>query len=223
MARPLLPLLCGIIALLLPWAAAGTARCSHPKDVANAHIDVGNNTELNAQLRYTCNVGYKRKAGTSGLIQCILNNSREAKWTSPTLQCIRDLALPPQTPSPELPATPHGERTTQRGTSDASPTKRPPPEPSMLPETSTPGEGTARGTSLGTTPLPIAPTDHAAVSIQTLASSIGLPVLVVAGVVACCCWRMKMRTGQPYVGAATSIPMVAPAAEEEPPSIFPTG
>ncbi|EOB08717.1 hypothetical protein Anapl_10464 [Anas platyrhynchos] len=47
--------------------------------------------------------------------------------------------------------------------------------------------------ALGTTPLPIAPADHAAVSAQILASSIGLPLLVIAGVVACCCWRMKIH------------------------------
>ncbi|XP_010191409.1 PREDICTED: interleukin-15 receptor subunit alpha, partial [Mesitornis unicolor] len=86
-------------------------RCSRPKDVANAHIDVGNNTLLNARLRYTCNPGYKRKAGTSSLIQCILRDgSTKPNWTDTTLQCIRDPALPPQDPSPELPA----ERTTQR-------------------------------------------------------------------------------------------------------------
>lgn len=66
------------------------ARCSRPKDVANAHIDVGNNTLLNTRLRYTCNPGYKRKAGTSSLIQCILHDgSSKPDWTHTTLQCIR--------------------------------------------------------------------------------------------------------------------------------------
>ncbi|XP_049669741.1 interleukin-15 receptor subunit alpha isoform X2 [Accipiter gentilis] len=195
MARPLLPLLCGTVVLLLPWAATATApaRCSRPKDVANAHIDVGNNTLLNTRLRYTCNPGYKRKAGTSSLIQCILRDgSTEPDWTHTTLQCIRDPALPPQTPSPELLTVPHTEGTTQKGTTDASPTSNPSPaatsgmpgaagrspmppatdgpslEKSTLPEmpprlqTSTPGEGMAPGSSLGTTPLPTAPTDHAA-------------------------------------------------------------
>ncbi|XP_042647978.1 interleukin-15 receptor subunit alpha isoform X1 [Tyto alba] len=257
MAGPLLPLLCGAFALLLPWASADTApaRCSHPKDVANAHIDAGDNLLLNTRLRYTCNPGYKRKAGTSSLIQCILRDgSAEPDWTPITLQCIRDPALPPQPPSPELPTVPRAPRTTQRaGSPDASPTSSPSPAatpglpgaanrslvppapaepapvtptpPELLPplEPSSLGEVTAPGKALGTTSLPTAPTDHAAVSIQTLASSIGLPVLVVAGVVACCCWRMKTRAGRDY--AVVAIPMAAPVAENEmsPPGVFPTG
>ncbi|XP_053799538.1 interleukin-15 receptor subunit alpha [Vidua chalybeata] len=107
MAPPLLQLLCGTAALLLLRAAADTARCSRPKAVANAHIDAGNRTELNSRLRYSCNPGYKRKAGTSSLIQCILWNGSEPRWTDPTLQCIRDPALSWETPGPES--------TTQRG------------------------------------------------------------------------------------------------------------
>ncbi|XP_010124767.1 PREDICTED: interleukin-15 receptor subunit alpha [Chlamydotis macqueenii] len=228
-------------------------RCSRPKDVANAHIDAGNDAVLHTLLRYTCNPGYKRKAGTSSLIQCILRDgSAEPEWTHTTLQCIRDPALPPLTPSPELPTTPC-DRMTHRGTTDVSRNSSPlpaatsgpldaasqqspvppapdgpspetamPPEMSPPLDASTPGEGMA----LGTTMVPAAPADRATVSIETLASSIGLPVLVVAGVVACCCWRRKRRTGQDYVQTVTAIPMVAPAAENEEillPGIFPTG
>ncbi|XP_009329296.1 PREDICTED: interleukin-15 receptor subunit alpha [Pygoscelis adeliae] len=218
------------------------ARCSRPKDVANAHIDVGNNTLLNTRLRYTCNPGYKRKAGTSTLIQCILRDgSAKPDWTQTTLQCIRAPALPPLTLSPEIPTAPRTERTTQSampglpgaaGRSLVPPAPDgPSPETSLQPETpppletSTLGEGTALGTSLGTTRLPSAPADHAAVSVQTLTYSIGLPVLLVASIVACCCWRMKTRAGHDYMGTVTAIPMVAPAAENEmsQPSIFPMG
>ncbi|XP_059703592.1 interleukin-15 receptor subunit alpha isoform X2 [Haemorhous mexicanus] len=179
MALPLLPLLCGTAALLLLRAAADTVHCSPPKAVANAHIDAGNRTELNSRLRYSCKPGYKRKAGTSSLIQCILWNGSEPRWTDPTLQCIRDPALSRETPGPAS--------TTQRGTTGASPNSSPspassqspvppapdglspdgsrPPEMVPTPDTSTPGEGT--------TPLPIPPTDYAAGSIQSVASSVG--------------------------------------------------
>ncbi|OPJ76423.1 hypothetical protein AV530_008576 [Patagioenas fasciata monilis] len=172
MARPLLPLLCATVVLLLPWTAADTG----------------------------------------------------------------DPALPLQTPSPELPTAPDTKTTTQKGTTDASPTSSPylsplppathgsSPETSTLLEMPTPLETSAPGE--GTTPLFTAPPDHAAVSIQTLAYSIGLPLLVVVGVVSCCCWRMKMRARQDYVVAATAVPMVALAAKNEemsPPNVFPTG
>nr|XP_041576814.1 interleukin-15 receptor subunit alpha [Taeniopygia guttata] len=107
MAPPLLQLLCGTAALLLLRSAADTAHCSRPKAVANARIEVGNRTELNSRLRYSCNPGYKRKAGTSNLIQCILWNGSEPRWTDPTLQCIRDPSLSWETPGTET--------TTQRG------------------------------------------------------------------------------------------------------------
>ncbi|XP_041907801.1 interleukin-15 receptor subunit alpha isoform X3 [Corvus kubaryi] len=215
-------------------------RCSRPKAVANAHIDAGNRTELNSLLRYSCNPGYKRKAGTSSLIQCILWNGSEPRWTDPTLQCIRDPALSQETPSTELPPAPHTESTTQRaGTTCASPNSSPspassqspvppapdgmspdrsrPPETLPTPDTSTLGEGT--------TLLPVLPTDYAAVAIQSVASSVGLLVLLAAGIVAICCWRRKY-TRQGYTVTETNIPMVArPSGNEEvaPPVIVPTG
>ncbi|XP_059703593.1 interleukin-15 receptor subunit alpha isoform X3 [Haemorhous mexicanus] len=233
MALPLLPLLCGTAALLLLRAAADTVHCSPPKAVANAHIDAGNRTELNSRLRYSCKPGYKRKAGTSSLIQCILWNGSEPRWTDPTLQCIRDPALSRETPGPAS--------TTQRGTTGASPNSSPspassqspvppapdglspdgsrPPEMVPTPDTSTPGEGT--------TPLPIPPTDYAAGSIQSVASSVGLLVLLAIGIAAVCCWRRRRKcTRRGYTVTERDIPMEGiPSRNEEvpPPVIVPTG
>ncbi|XP_072774497.1 interleukin-15 receptor subunit alpha isoform X2 [Taeniopygia guttata] len=289
MAPPLLlQLLCGTAALLLLRSAAEPAHCSRPKAVANARIEVGNRSELNSRLRYSCNPGYKRKAGTSNLIQCILWNGSEPRWTDPTLQCIRDPSLSWETPGMES--------TTQRGTTGASLNSSPSPAssqspvppapdglspdgsrpPEMIPTPDTPTLGE------GTTPLPIPPTDYAPgwadsqgntnlpwglflllfqwnssfsptsfsvrflpasilflplqlkisflsffpVSIQSLASSVGLLVLLVIGIVAVCCWRRRKRTRQGYMETEMDIPMEAhPPGNEEvaPPVVVPTG
>ncbi|XP_050792936.1 interleukin-15 receptor subunit alpha isoform X2 [Gopherus flavomarginatus] len=103
MARLLL-LLCGIVGLLSAGtsAAALQERCSMPKEVNNADITVGNNNLLNASLRYTCKDGYKRKAGTSSLIVCVMDEvTKTLRWTEPNLHCIRDPTLPPLTSSPK--------------------------------------------------------------------------------------------------------------------------
>ncbi|XP_025008884.2 interleukin-15 receptor subunit alpha isoform X1 [Gallus gallus] len=165
-------LLCAALALFLPYSASDSAvQCGRPKDVANAIINAGDTALVNTILRYTCKLGYKRKAGTSTLIQCILISDKPV-WTHTELQCIRDPALPPQTPSPELPTV----TTSQRGTNTPSATVPvPSPETSVPPAMPKPPEmpTPAEGTALGTTPLPTIPMDHVAVSTQTLASSIG--------------------------------------------------
>ncbi|CAM2098711.1 unnamed protein product [Caretta caretta] len=114
MARLLL-LLCGIVGLLSSGtsAAALQERCSVPKEVNNADVQVGNNNLLNASLRYTCRDGYKRKAGTSSLIVCVMDKvTKTLRWTEPNLRCIRDPALPPLTSSPkQTSAAPRTEAT----------------------------------------------------------------------------------------------------------------
>ncbi|XP_048807066.1 interleukin-15 receptor subunit alpha-like [Lagopus muta] len=215
-------LLCAALALFLPSSASDSAvRCGRPKEVANAIIDAGDTELLHTSLRYTCKLGYKRKAGTSTLIQCVLHHGKPV-WTSTELQCIRDPALPLQTPSPELPTV----RTSQRGTNTTSAALPvPSPETSVPlavpepPEMPTPGEGTA----LGTTPLPTTPIDNTTVSTQTVASSIGVSILLVIGVAGFCYWRMKMQAQQSYVVAVTAIPMVAPSTTVENDEMLPPG
>ncbi|XP_066038726.1 interleukin-15 receptor subunit alpha isoform X2 [Chamaea fasciata] len=188
--------------------------------------------ELNSRLRYSCNPGYKRKAGTSSLIQCVLGNGSQPRWTQPTLQCIRDPAFSWETPGPES--------TTQRGMAGASPNPSPSPPSTQSPVPPAPAGPSPDGSrpaetiptldtppaAEGTTSLPIPPTDFATVSIQSVASSVGFLLLLAAGIAAVCCWRRRRRSRRGYAVTETGIPMGAlPCGNEEvaPPVIVPTG
>ncbi|XP_068163247.1 interleukin-15 receptor subunit alpha isoform X3 [Antennarius striatus] len=56
--------------------------------------------QINATFRYMCIKGYLRKAGTSGLTRCRVND-RVSQWTPVSLQCIRD----PMRTTTQLPNT----------------------------------------------------------------------------------------------------------------------
>ncbi|XP_016045246.1 interleukin-15 receptor subunit alpha isoform X5 [Erinaceus europaeus] len=86
-----------LLLLLLPQATLDPT-CPTPMSVAHADIQV-KNYHLHARERYTCKSGFKRKAGTSSLTQCVLNQTTNmAHWTPPNLQCIRDPSLSHQRP-----------------------------------------------------------------------------------------------------------------------------
>ncbi|XP_030885549.1 interleukin-15 receptor subunit alpha isoform X3 [Leptonychotes weddellii] len=45
---------------------------------------------VSSRERYTCNSGFKRKAGTSSLTECVFNKTMNvAQWTIPNLKCIK--------------------------------------------------------------------------------------------------------------------------------------
>ncbi|XP_066135643.1 interleukin-15 receptor subunit alpha isoform X1 [Saccopteryx bilineata] len=79
--------------------------CSTPTSIENANIQVKSYSE-NSRERYSCNFGFKRKAGTSSLTKCLRNEDTNiTQWTIPTLKCIRDPSLPhPRPPSTVAPA-----------------------------------------------------------------------------------------------------------------------
>lgn len=68
--------------------------CPTPISVEHADIRV-KNYSVNSRERYVCNSGFKRKAGTSTLTECVINkNTNTAHWTTPNLKCIRKYLTP---------------------------------------------------------------------------------------------------------------------------------
>uniref|UniRef100_A0A452U7D1 Interleukin-15 receptor subunit alpha n=1 Tax=Ursus maritimus TaxID=29073 RepID=A0A452U7D1_URSMA len=92
--------------------------CPPPTSVEHADIRV-KSYKVSSRERYTCNSGFKRKAGTSSLTECVLNETTNvAHWTIPNLKCIRDPSLTHLRPSStEVPAgvTPEPESTSLSG------------------------------------------------------------------------------------------------------------
>ncbi|XP_036044996.1 interleukin-15 receptor subunit alpha [Onychomys torridus] len=92
-----------LLLLLLPLRVTPGTTCPTPISVEHANIRV-KNYSVNSRERYVCNFGFKRKAGTSTLTECVINkNTNSAHWTTPNLKCIRDPSLAHQ--SPVLPST----------------------------------------------------------------------------------------------------------------------
>ncbi|XP_015001856.2 interleukin-15 receptor subunit alpha isoform X7 [Macaca mulatta] len=77
-----------LLLLLRPPATRGIT-CPPPVSVEHADIRV-KSYSLYSRERYICNSGFKRKAGTSSLTECVLNKATNiAHWTTPSLKCIR--------------------------------------------------------------------------------------------------------------------------------------
>ncbi|XP_054359245.1 interleukin-15 receptor subunit alpha isoform X10 [Pongo pygmaeus] len=77
-----------LLLLLRPPATRGIT-CPPPMSVEHADIWV-KSYSLYSRERYVCNSGFKRKAGTSSLTECVLNKATNvAHWTTPSLKCIR--------------------------------------------------------------------------------------------------------------------------------------
>ncbi|XP_032478077.1 interleukin-15 receptor subunit alpha isoform X6 [Phocoena sinus] len=73
---------------LYPPIKAGIT-CPTPTSVKHADIWV-KSYKLNSRERYVCNSGFKRKAGTSSLTECVFNKTVNiAHWTTPNLKCIK--------------------------------------------------------------------------------------------------------------------------------------
>ncbi|XP_042542057.1 interleukin-15 receptor subunit alpha isoform X3 [Dipodomys spectabilis] len=63
--------------------------CPSPMSVEHADINI-KSYHVSSRERYVCNSGFKRKAGTSSLIECVFNETTNtAQWTMPSLRCIQ--------------------------------------------------------------------------------------------------------------------------------------
>ncbi|XP_052013360.1 interleukin-15 receptor subunit alpha isoform X2 [Apodemus sylvaticus] len=88
--------------------------CPTPIMIEHADIQV-KSYSVSSRERYVCNSGFKRKAGTSTLTECVINkNTNVAHWTTPNLKCIRDpsvptVVTPKVTSQPESPSPPDKE------------------------------------------------------------------------------------------------------------------
>uniref|UniRef100_A0A2R8MN09 Interleukin-15 receptor subunit alpha n=1 Tax=Callithrix jacchus TaxID=9483 RepID=A0A2R8MN09_CALJA len=90
-----LPALLLLLLLLQPPATLGIT-CPAPMSVEHADIQV-KSYSLHSRERYICNSGFKRKAGTSSLTECVLNKATNiAYWTTPSLKCIKPAASSPR-------------------------------------------------------------------------------------------------------------------------------
>ncbi|XP_027970410.1 interleukin-15 receptor subunit alpha isoform X1 [Eumetopias jubatus] len=151
-----LPALLSLLQLLLTLGPATPGiTCPPPASVEHADIQV-KSYKVSSRERYTCTSGFKRKAGTSSLTECVFNKTMNvAHWTTPNLKCIRDPSLTHLRPSStEAPAgvTPEPESTSLSGkepaftsTSDTTVATKPDivldsrPMPSKPPATGTTG------------------------------------------------------------------------------------
>ncbi|XP_031215008.1 interleukin-15 receptor subunit alpha isoform X2 [Mastomys coucha] len=85
-----------LLLLLLPLRVTPGTTCPTPISIEHADIRV-KNYSVNSRERYVCNSGFKRKAGTSTLTECVINkNTNVAHWTTPSLKCIKPEALSPK-------------------------------------------------------------------------------------------------------------------------------
>ncbi|XP_029330054.1 interleukin-15 receptor subunit alpha isoform X4 [Mus caroli] len=204
-----------LLLLLLPLRVTPGTTCPPPVSIEHADIRV-KNYSVNSRERYVCNSGFKRKAGTSTLIECVINkNTNVAHWTTPSLKCIRDPSLAHYSPVPTV-VTP---KVTSQPESPSPPAKG---------TTRTGSHKSSRAPSLAAT-MTLEPTASTSLRITEISPhsskmtkvAISTSVLLVgAGVVmAFLAWYIKSRqTSQPgrvEVETMETVPMTVRASSKE--------
>ncbi|XP_073508561.1 interleukin-15 receptor subunit alpha isoform X2 [Phyllobates terribilis] len=90
-----------LIALQLSLTAKSNEVCSDPKTVKNTKMNqYSGSYKVYSHLRYICEDGYKRQAGTSNIAICLIDDkTNKAAWKYGNISCIRDPLVPVTTPS----------------------------------------------------------------------------------------------------------------------------
>uniref|UniRef100_A0A8C9P5A6 Interleukin-15 receptor subunit alpha n=1 Tax=Spermophilus dauricus TaxID=99837 RepID=A0A8C9P5A6_SPEDA len=141
--------------------------CPTPMSVEHADIRVKSYT-LNSRERYVCNSGFRRKAGTSSLTECVLNKTTNtAHWTTPSLKCIRDPSLTHQRPVP----VPHSTVVTARVTPQPESPSPSGKEPAVLSPKSDTTVAIETAMVPGSQSMPSQPTSSGTTSIGSHESS----------------------------------------------------
>uniref|UniRef100_A0A8C5YAB3 Interleukin-15 receptor subunit alpha n=1 Tax=Microcebus murinus TaxID=30608 RepID=A0A8C5YAB3_MICMU len=173
----------------LPSTLTGIT-CPTPTSVEHAGIRV-KSYSVHSRERYVCNSGFKRKAGTSSLTQCMFNETTQtAHWTAPNLKCITSSPGADTTVAAETAVAPH---------SPSKPPSAGPPGPGGQESSQAPSQTTAVGTSEGTPSAPRQPPGHSE------PSSTSPSLLCVAGValLAPCCLQSRQSSRPNNVEMAT--------------------
>ncbi|XP_072257970.1 interleukin-15 receptor subunit alpha isoform X2 [Pyxicephalus adspersus] len=104
-------LLCVLLLLTLQMASSSPPECGAPKKVINAIVNFQKPfSETNMQyIRYICQDGYKRQAGTTNLAICVFDSTtNKAYWKYGNISCIRDPLKPITMHSTLAPSTASG-------------------------------------------------------------------------------------------------------------------
>ncbi|XP_013369125.1 PREDICTED: interleukin-15 receptor subunit alpha isoform X2 [Chinchilla lanigera] len=194
------------------------ATCPTPTSVEHADIQV-KSYNLHSRERYVCNSGFKRKAGTSTLTECVFNKTTNiTHWTAPNLKCIKPAALFPKsdTPLATETATVPGPWLMSSKPPSVDTTGIGSHEPSQIPSLTT-------AVTLERTPSPSHGTPgahpHSSRDVRTVAVSTSVAVVFVVCAALPLAWYIRARnTSQPRaveMETVEAIPMTGDASSRE--------
>ncbi|XP_045385637.1 interleukin-15 receptor subunit alpha isoform X2 [Lemur catta] len=197
-----------LLLLLRPPATWGIT-CPTPTSVQHADIRV-KSYSVNSRERYVCISGFKRRAGTSSLTECVLNKTTNtAHWTTPNLECITSSPRPDTTVATETAMAPRRP---------SNPPSAGPTAPGRRESAQAPSRTTARtweGTSSASLQPPGAnPFSSRDVTVTISSSAVVLCVLGVALLACCLKSRQTSRPNNVEMETMEAQPMTSNREED---------